>query len=99
LLPSTTLFRSPGAVAEAGRRSPRAARRAARPVRALGPGRPRAPERALLPLLTRPGGAARPAPRRRIEAGEIEDGSPGPSQEMRVIDPDGYLLVVARVDE
>jgi arsenate reductase len=31
-----------------------------------------------------------------IEAGEIEDGSPGPRQEMRVVDPDGYVLMVAQ---
>lgn len=33
-----------------------------------------------------------------IDAGEIEDGSPGPRQEMRVIDPDGYELMVAQVE-
>jgi ketosteroid isomerase-like protein len=33
-----------------------------------------------------------------IEAGEIEDGSPGPRQEMRVIDPDGYVLMVAQIE-
>lgn len=33
-----------------------------------------------------------------IQAGEIEDGSPGPSQEMRVIDPDGYVLMVAQIE-
>lgn len=31
-----------------------------------------------------------------IEAGEIEDGSPGPSAEMRVVDPDGYILMIAQ---
>jgi hypothetical protein len=33
-----------------------------------------------------------------IEPGEIEDGRPGPSQEMRVIDPDGYVLMVAQIE-
>lgn len=33
-----------------------------------------------------------------IQAGEIEDGSPGPSQEMRVIDPDGYVLMIAQIE-
>jgi len=33
-----------------------------------------------------------------IDAGEIEDGSPGPREEMRVIDPDGYVLMIAQVD-
>jgi ketosteroid isomerase-like protein len=33
-----------------------------------------------------------------IAAGEIRDGSPGPRQEMRVIDPDGYVLMIAQVD-
>jgi hypothetical protein len=33
-----------------------------------------------------------------IEASEIEDGSPGPRQEMRVVDPDGYVLMVAQND-
>jgi hypothetical protein len=33
-----------------------------------------------------------------IDAGEIEDGSPGPSEEMRVVDPDGYVLMVAQID-
>jgi ketosteroid isomerase-like protein len=34
-----------------------------------------------------------------VAAGEIEDGSPGPSQEMRVIDPDGYVLMIAQIEE
>jgi hypothetical protein len=29
---------------------------------------------------------------------EIEDGSPGPRQEMRVTDPDGYVLMVAQIE-
>lgn len=33
-----------------------------------------------------------------IEAGEIEDGSPGPRQEMRLIDPDGYELMIAQIE-
>jgi len=33
-----------------------------------------------------------------IEAGEIEDGTPGPAQEMRLTDPDGYVLMVAQTD-
>jgi uncharacterized glyoxalase superfamily protein PhnB len=33
-----------------------------------------------------------------IEAGEIDDGTPGPRQEMRVTDPDGYVLMIAQVD-
>jgi len=33
-----------------------------------------------------------------IDAGEIEDGSPGPREEMRVIDPDGYVLMIAQID-
>jgi hypothetical protein len=33
-----------------------------------------------------------------VKAGEIEDGSPCPSQEMRVIDPDGYVLMIAQIE-
>lgn len=33
-----------------------------------------------------------------IDAGEIEDGAPGPSQEMSVTDPDGYRLMVAQIE-
>lgn len=33
-----------------------------------------------------------------IDAGQIEDGSPGPREEMRVTDPDGYVLMVAQID-
>lgn len=32
-----------------------------------------------------------------IPAGAIEDGSPGPREEMRLTDPDGYVLMVAQV--
>lgn len=32
------------------------------------------------------------------EAGEIEDGSPGPREQMCVIDPDGYELMVAQIE-
>jgi ketosteroid isomerase-like protein/catechol 2,3-dioxygenase-like lactoylglutathione lyase family enzyme len=31
-----------------------------------------------------------------IEAGEIHDGRPGPAVEMRLVDPDGYVLVIAQ---
>jgi catechol 2,3-dioxygenase-like lactoylglutathione lyase family enzyme len=31
-----------------------------------------------------------------IDAGQIEDGSPGPREEMRVTDPDGYVLMIAQ---
>ena len=33
-----------------------------------------------------------------VEAGKIEDGSPGPREEMRVVDPDGYVLMIAQID-
>jgi ketosteroid isomerase-like protein len=33
-----------------------------------------------------------------VDAGEIVDGSPGPRTEMRVADPDGYVLMIAQVD-
>lgn len=33
-----------------------------------------------------------------IPAGAIEDGSPGPREEMRLTDPDGYVLMVAQID-
>jgi catechol 2,3-dioxygenase-like lactoylglutathione lyase family enzyme len=33
-----------------------------------------------------------------IDAGPIEDGSPGPREEMRVTDPDGYVLIVAQIE-
>jgi hypothetical protein len=33
-----------------------------------------------------------------IDAGAIEDGSPGPREEMRVIDPDGYVLMIAQIE-
>lgn len=33
-----------------------------------------------------------------IDAGPIEDGSPGPAEEMRVTDPDGYVLMIAQID-
>jgi hypothetical protein len=32
-------------------------------------------------------------------AGAIRDGTPGPRQEMRLRDPDGYLLMVAQLEE
>ena len=33
-----------------------------------------------------------------IDVGEIADGTPGPRQEMRLTDPDGYVLMVADVE-
>lgn len=33
-----------------------------------------------------------------IDAGDIVDGSPGPRVEMRVADPDGYVLMIAQTD-
>jgi hypothetical protein len=33
-----------------------------------------------------------------IDAGEIEDGTPGPRQEMRLTDPDGYVLMIAHIE-
>lgn len=33
-----------------------------------------------------------------VDAGPIEDGTPGPRQEMRVTDPDGYVLMIAQID-
>ena len=33
-----------------------------------------------------------------IEPGAIEDGTPGPREQMRVTDPDGYLLMVAQIE-
>jgi catechol 2,3-dioxygenase-like lactoylglutathione lyase family enzyme len=33
-----------------------------------------------------------------VRAGEIEDGSPGPREEMRLVDPDGYVLMVAQIE-
>jgi hypothetical protein len=33
-----------------------------------------------------------------LHVGEISDGTPGPREEMRLTDPDGYVLMVARVD-
>ena len=34
-----------------------------------------------------------------IAAGEIVDGRPGPDAEMRLEDPDGYVLMVAQIEE
>ena len=34
-----------------------------------------------------------------VQVGEIEDGTPEPRQEMRLADPDGYVLVVAQIEE
>ena len=33
-----------------------------------------------------------------IDAGDIEDGTPGPREEIRVTDPDGYILMIAQID-
>jgi uncharacterized glyoxalase superfamily protein PhnB len=33
-----------------------------------------------------------------IHVGEIVDGTPGPPQEMRLMDPDGYVLMVAQLE-
>jgi hypothetical protein len=33
-----------------------------------------------------------------VEAGEVEDGPPGVRQEMRVTDPDGYVLMIAQIE-
>ena len=33
-----------------------------------------------------------------VSVGEIVDGTPGPRQEMRLTDPDGYVLMVAQVE-
>jgi catechol 2,3-dioxygenase-like lactoylglutathione lyase family enzyme len=33
-----------------------------------------------------------------IDAGEIVDGTPGPRQELRLTDPDGYVLMVAQIE-
>ena len=33
-----------------------------------------------------------------ITAGEIEDGTPGPREQMRLTDPDGYVLMVAQIE-
>ena len=34
-----------------------------------------------------------------VRTGEIVDGTPGPRQEMRLEDPDGYVLMIAQVEE
>lgn len=34
-----------------------------------------------------------------IDAGPIEDGTPGPSHEMRVADPEGFVLMVAQTEQ
>jgi Glyoxalase/Bleomycin resistance protein/Dioxygenase superfamily len=33
-----------------------------------------------------------------VLAGEIEDGTPAPKEQMKVTDPDGYVLMVAQID-
>lgn len=34
-----------------------------------------------------------------IDAGEIVDGRPGPREEMKLVDPDGYVVMVAQIDD
>lgn len=33
-----------------------------------------------------------------IDAGEIADGTPGPREQLQLVDPDGYVLMVAQID-
>ena len=33
-----------------------------------------------------------------VDVGEIVDGTPGPREEMRLIDPDGYVLMIAQLE-
>ena len=33
-----------------------------------------------------------------IDVGEIEDGTPGPREQMRLADPDGYVLKIAQIE-
>lgn len=33
-----------------------------------------------------------------VDAGEIEDGTPGPREELKVTDPDGYVLMIAQIE-
>jgi hypothetical protein len=33
-----------------------------------------------------------------IDVGEIVDGTPGPREQMRLTDPDGYVLMVAQIE-
>lgn len=33
-----------------------------------------------------------------VEAGEIRDGRPGPREEMKLVDPDGYVVMVAQIE-
>lgn len=34
-----------------------------------------------------------------IDAGDIVDGRPGPREEMKLVDPDGYVVMVAQIDD
>jgi catechol 2,3-dioxygenase-like lactoylglutathione lyase family enzyme len=34
-----------------------------------------------------------------VDAGEIRDGTPGPKMEMRLEDPDGYVLMIAQSED
>lgn len=33
-----------------------------------------------------------------IDVGEIVDGTPGPREEMRLVDPNGYVLMIAQIE-
>ena len=33
-----------------------------------------------------------------VDAGEIRDGRPGPREEMKLVDPDGYVVMVAQIE-
>jgi hypothetical protein len=35
---------------------------------------------------------------RGVDAGEIADGTPGPKEQVELVDPDGYVLMVAQID-
>jgi|SRR5215831_7022525 len=34
-----------------------------------------------------------------VDAGEIVDGTPAPQEQMRITDPDGYVLMVAQIED
>ena len=34
-----------------------------------------------------------------VDAGDIHDGRPGPREEMKLVDPDGYVLMVAQIED
>jgi catechol 2,3-dioxygenase-like lactoylglutathione lyase family enzyme len=33
-----------------------------------------------------------------VDAGDIQDGTPGPREELKITDPDGYVLMVAQIE-